>query len=356
MANGYGFDEHFSQFGQSLRQLIKPMLKMSDADRLQRQQQQLESLWAMEKEFRQLLIAHRWGPGAYQAFVDFIVNDKKNILAARPYFRERQATFASSISHALRQQDIQTLYQFHVNYNFVVHILGLRPWGGRGGSRRLVQLGNDMGKLRQQLVEENLPLVINRARLFYSHTPRSHLSLMDLVQTSVDGLLSSIDKFCPPFSRMFRGVAIGRIVGNLIESYSSTSLHFFPADKRKIYRANKLLRHQPATGVDYEDLARRVNIDLNDPGHETTASELTQLLAAASTVSSNTPVTGAPDDGYFDAPKTMEEQFVADDDTRPDTQVEAAELRLALARALEQLPRLETKVLRFRGIDCGGLL
>jgi len=122
--------------------------------------------------------------------------------------------FTTNIAKALKEESATALYRYHFNYQFVRFTMALRKWP-RGGKIR--KLAMKIEAIRTEIVEMNMPLAISRARIFWSRTPRSHLTYMDLVQISCEGLMSAVDKFVLPYSTVFRSVAIGRIVGNLIE-------------------------------------------------------------------------------------------------------------------------------------------
>jgi RNA polymerase sigma factor (sigma-70 family) len=269
-----------------------------------------------------------------------ICDERRNILAARPYFRERQPVFTKSISKALKSRDEKALQKFHFNYTFVTFVLRARKWPK--GSQ-IVKLSKEIAAIRQEIVEMNMPLAISRASIFWRKTPKAQLSYMDLVQIACEGLMSAVDKFCLPFSRVFRAVAIGRMLGNFIEQYSETLVHFYPGDKRKIYRANKMLKHFP-DGVDFDQLAAAVNKEA-DTGQTTTPAEIADLLAAASCVSTDS---SAPND-----PEESEvlDTYVADVSAQPDYQYEQYQMRQVLSAALEQLTPMERKLLKMKGIS-----
>jgi hypothetical protein len=205
-----------------------------------------------------------------------------------------------------------------------------------------------------------MPLGIARARVFYSRTPKSHLSYLDLIQIAAEGMMSGVDKYSPGKKgevdpKVFRSTMIGRISGNHIEEYSETLIHFFPVDKRKIYRANKLIRHF-AGMVDHEKLADQVNEgpakkkgeesdgDEENVSHKTTASEIADLMAAASTVSADSSLPTDPD-----APEPIT-RFAAPEATRPDVQVENRAALVLLAQAEKGLTLWERKLLRLKGL------
>lgn len=338
-------DEHFRYFAGGVARSIAKYGKVVNFDK--RQKEQVEGLIALEDGFRQTLVAHRYGRAAYKAFIKFICEERRNILAARPYFRERQGIFTKYISVALKERSPEQLYRFAFNIQFVQFVMAHRKWGVNSG---LPQLADKIRKLRTEIVETNLPLAISRARIFYSRTPESHLSRMDMVQIAAEGLMAGVDKYSPAggvFSRAFRSTAIGRMTGDFIENYSETSIHFYPADKRKLYRAHKATGRQPGA-ADYEKITEHVNEGAEE-GQRTNPDEIADLLAAASTVSINTPST------VDETASEPVDRFAAAESTRPDVQVENMATVSALATALSQLTVFERKLLRLRGVKADSL-
>lgn len=335
-------DPHFRQFAGSLEKAIKLFGTTEDKDFLARQKRQVDTLVALEREFRKVLIAHSKGKKMYGAFIHHICDVRRNILDARPFFRERQGTFTRHISSALRHRDEERLYRFNFNYRFVDFVLRSRKW--KPGSM-LVKLARQIEAVRDELITMNMPLAISRARIFYSRTPKAHLSYMDFIQIACEGLMSGVDKFVPPFSKAFRSVAIGRMTGNFIENYSETPIHFFPVDKRKIYRANKLMGRQPGV-VDFEKLAEGVNRGV-EPAHRTTPSEIANLVAASSVVSSDTVVT----DDDENEPVRVADFFAAPATTQPDVICERQDSMRALAGAVITLTPFEQKLLKLKGLQ-----
>lgn len=337
-------DPHYQGFREIVRGAIS-RCGQTEEKPLERQKRQYETLVALEKKMRLALIGGRYGKKVYEAFIAYICDARKNILDARPYFRERQATFTQHISCALRARNVRALYRYRFNYRFVQFVMRQRAWPKNS---QIAVLAHQIWKVRDEMTTINMPLAISRARLFHSRTPPSHLSQMDFVQIGAEGLMSGIDKFVPPYTRMLRGVAIGRMTGNFIEEYSETPIHFFPTDKRKIYRANKL-RGRTAGNVDFEKLAEHVNEGVQDPSHRTDASEIASLLAAASVVSSDE---GGDDDGDDDSarPSRSIERFAAPEETRPDVAYEAMDTNRRLESAIDNLTLFQKKLLRLRGV------
>lgn len=345
-------DQHFRLFGQSLEHVIAKYGDVAEDEVVERQRKQIQTLIQLESEFRRRLIKDRDGAALYKDFVSYICEHRRNILAARPYFRERQDVFTAQISTALKVRADISLYRFHFNYQFISFVvygpldcLAIQP---RGVARRLEKLARKIEALRIEIVELNLPLAINRASIFWRRTTQVRQEYMDLVQTCVEGLIAAVDKFCfAPTSEAdkwnFPGVAIGRMVGNLIEESSATMLHFYPADRRKLYRAHKAIGRLSFSEIDFSNLASEVNRQAK-PSEQTSDNELAGLMAAISCVSSDTPAT---EDTEVTVPA---QKFAADEETRPDVQFEEAEVRSSLRAAASQLTVLERKLLQLKGV------
>lgn len=342
-------ESHFKIFATSLESAIERYGRLPEENLLQRQRRQLKLLVSLETKFRKTLIRHPWGPSVYRGFMAFILEEKRNILAARPYFRERQGIFASQISKALKKKSDKGLYRFRFNYTFILFALRHHRW--HPGSK-IVKLAKQIHDIRMEILEMNLPLAISQTRIFWGNTPRSHLSYMDLIQIHCMGLLVAIDKFVPPIEkdmteeqelaayRKFRAVAIGRMIGDRIENYSETLIHYYPVDKRKIYRANKARRR---FGEDFEKITEFVNDGVDEKNHHTTPEEVSKLLASASTVSGD--VSLDPDG------ETTLDRYEADVESRPDLQAEEVDAILTLRRKYRELPMFEQKYLRMKGVQ-----
>jgi RNA polymerase sigma factor (sigma-70 family) len=333
--------EHFGFFTKSVERAIAKYGHLKDEDMTALQKRQVDELAKLEVKFRKALVKDPNGESAYLAFIAYILEDKKNILAARPYFRERRAFFASDIANAIRTKDIKKLQKFHCNYHFVTLIVKGLVFG-----EEVNFLIKKIQDARQKLIILNLPLVINRARIFWSRTPRSHLSFIDMIQIGVEGLIAGIDKYCGEYSKVYRSVLIGRMVGSLIENYSSTMLHFYPGDKRKIYRANKFKSKHLHGDYETEDLVTEVS---KAEGNETNSEEITGLMAASSVVSADT---STPNDSLSE-PNICDNiaRYEAPEETRPDLQVEAMEVNNKMRQAMSKLSLFDRKLLKLKGLD-----
>lgn len=327
--------KEFKRFAKTLETVRN---KYRSTNELEVQKEQVENLVQAEKDFKNALIDHPWGELVYQDFIKFILDERKNILVARPFFRERQTDFTKYISKILKSRNHKALYRFDFNWNFVQFVLKNRPWPVKS---KVYQSAEKIKKIRTQLIVMNMPLAISRAKMFYFKTPKSQLSYMDLIQIAAEGLMTGIDKFVLPYSSVFRSVIIGRITGDFIENYSKPMLYFFPGDKRKLYRANKVLNRFNGN-IDFNKLTTIINDGMVEP-YKTNPDEIAALIAAASSVS-----TEAVESQEEERPIT---QYSAPVQTQPDVQIEDIDSRVALKKSISSLSIFEVKFLKLKGIN-----
>ncbi len=353
--------QHFRQFASNLERAIAKYGHLPERDITNLQRKQFNLLIALEDKFRLAVIQHRNGPKVYDSFVRLICDEKKHILSARPFFRERQKEFARVISPALKKRNWRRILPCRINYQFVAFAMKAAKWAK--GSK-VAKLAADIRDARTELVEMNLPLGISQARMFWSKTPPSHPSFMDFVQLSAEGMLSAADKFDPPYTPVFRSVAIGWMKGNFIDYYSNTMLHFYPKDRRKLYRANKFLAKHPHGGYDIEDMVKFINtskkklkdgtiIEVIVPDRQkTNADEINDLLAGASTVSADSKPPASEGNSHDDGAEAANvARYEAPAETRPDIDFEHREAMDAMQLAIQSLPLIDKKLLRLKGFD-----
>lgn len=311
------------------------------------QKAQVDNLVDLERRWRDQLVKGRRGRELYELFCDHVEQNLPSTLSARSYFRERQEAFDDRLGKYLAEKDWKGLAKYRVNYRFIAWAMST---GKLGVTHQ--KLADKIARKRQEMVLLLMPLAISQARIFYGRTPESHLSIRDLVQISFEGLMAAVDKFVPPFSAVYRSVALGRAKGLLIEEYSETLLHFFPTDRKILYRANKLVGKMDGgmDGVDYDDMAKRLNDGaapytdedgVNHPRQFTTdARQVATLMAASSCVSADATV----------AARRSVSRSAAPEEARPDVQAEDNERRELLRAAVLQLSVPERKLLAMRGV------
>ena len=340
-------DLHFATFAKVLEETLARECPdgIKPKHRFDIQKKSVEALVAAEKHFRLHLIRHRYGDLVYRGFMSYIRDERANILAARPFFRERDEVFKRAISPVLARgadPDVKDghrgLYTFTINGRFVQFVLRRYAYLFKGKSP-VMRYALEAQALREALVKQNAPLAINRAKLFRSKTPSSpHMANMDAIQVSLEGLISAIDKYVLPFSASFRAVIIGRITGNLIATYSEPMLHFYPGDRRKIYRANKARRRTQ----EVDKIVESVNDGLPE-AMKTNGDEIQQLLNASSHVSLDQPM--STEDGA-----SSHVDYAVDDGQLPDEIAEKRETSSRLRSALLSLTLIERKALALKGM------
>lgn len=263
----------FHQFVAEMNELLCDV----DVSDVAVQRKQFNELFSLETQFRDLLLKTPGGRKIYANFIHYILHDVGNILSARVYFRERQRMFSRCIVKAFYKQDPTKLYKLRINYKFISW--ALKQYKGIH-KKKLTKLFEQIVKQRNIIIQNNLLLAINRAKIFWSRTVSHNLEYMDLIQTAIEGLITAIDKFVPPYRTVFRSVAIGRMTVNMISQNSETLLKFSPAEKRVLYRAN--CAKSRYNMVDDKDITRYVNQSFDN----ITPSILNNLMNAAANVSS----------------------------------------------------------------------
>lgn len=334
-------DSHDPMFSVLAQEVAKAIERNNDG---RSQKERFEDLVSAERLFHETVLSYRISTEMYKRFIQLIRTVNNNILSARPYFRESSDTFSDKITPALKAKDPEALKCFNINYHFVVFCkknwIGLWP-------KKLDIVYKRIEKARTVLVEVNMPLAINRAKLFYRKTPKGHLSFNDMIEVSSMGLCAGIDKYTGEFKKNFIGVCIGRIVGNLIDSYSETVVHFYPGDRRVIYRANSIRGRQGITEIN--ELTQAVNdsfaadlLEGKTAPKSVTVTELSYLMSASSPISSDS---NAGEEGYGIY------NFVQDGSEGAEEILSRKEQLSQVSKLARKLPLINQKVLRLKGID-----
>jgi DNA-directed RNA polymerase specialized sigma subunit len=249
--------ELFYKFASEMSDLLsKSLVTYKDQKRL------LDELVAVEIRFKKELLKTKRGKKMYAKFMHFIVREKKNKLAARIYFRERQDTFSNHISKAFYDEKPLHLTRFRINYWFIEWTVANHP----NPSRKLVSMLEEVKSLRSQLCETNMPLAVNQAKIFWSKCQDRQLEYMDFIQACSEGLLNAIDKFVPPYRDVFKSTAIGRMLSNMLDDHNATLVKFSPKERRIIYRARLGMNKKNLS--DIEDILKFVQESFPDVEQE----------------------------------------------------------------------------------------
>ena len=278
-------DEHFHLL---IRDINKTLTDNKDGST---QQEQVELLMKLEDKFKKSIWKFsKQAREIYKAWILLILIENGNVLSGRPYFRERANVYWSKITPAIKSGNIDELRKYHVNYNFISFVV--KHWKGALPEATQALL-TQLTEARRKLIENNIPLALNRAKIFYRKTNPEHMTLNDMIGLAVDGLISGVDKWTGKYSRVFLGVCIGRMVGNFTEANSDTQVYFYPSDRQIIYRARSLkYRHKIE---DLKTLVKVVNESLIEDKKQgrkvykkkVTEGELANLMTATSTLSTD---------------------------------------------------------------------
>jgi hypothetical protein len=303
------------------------------------QKDQVERMMELEEIFRNTINSYKQSNKIYQKFLMHIKIERGNILTARPFFRENSKTFGARISPAFKADDSEGIKQFHINYKFMVFVI--ENWRGNM-PKKASESWDEHQQVRQRIIENSMPLAINLAMKFYKAVPKSHVTLMDMINASASGLSIGTDKWVGPFSTVFRSVCIGRMKSNMMEIYNQTFLHYYPSDKKIIYKANLLKSREKIK--DPEILLKRINEYLKENGDKRVLklNELEDLLNGASMSSVETEV---DNEGY-----TIYDTFI-DEKNDVAKNVEKRDVLGKTIIACQGLEVIEKKIIKLKGVD-----
>jgi len=313
------------------------------------QQAQVEKLVSLERKFRNDICKYSKSNDVYADFIDYVVNDLGNILSAQSYFREMSKVFNKRISPAIKERNAQALMEFDINYQLIQFIV--KNWGGPLPARAQ-KFYDEMVETRRILIENNLPLAINRAKIFYKKTPRSHLTLLDLIDICVYGLIVGVDKYADDYSAVWRSVGIGRMVGFMIEEYSKSFIRLYPSDKKILYRANALKHRMKITNI--ADLVDAVNDSFQkdkDEGRSAPKLPITEvqirtLMNSSGYISAEVKM----NDGEEDDDGASIYDYTAHPDSVDDI-VEKKDLMEKVLEASKNLEVIERKIIKLKGVE-----
>jgi hypothetical protein len=328
--------------------------KMSKKELEKVQEKQVNNVFSLEESFKNTLLTNAEGKlvSVYQKFIDYIKKDVGNILVAQSYFREKQKHF-TKISSCIKNDRPKDLTEFHINYNLISFIV--QNWGGPL-PLKAQDIYDRFIEARQVLIENNMPLAINRALTFYRKTNENDLSLLDLINICVTGLAVGIDKYSGPYSKVWRSVCIGRMVGFMIKEYSETFVKLYPTDKKILYRANIIkYRHKIE---DFEELAEAVNKSfLEDkakgmpiPKLPISAHTIKSLMNAAHYISTDSKIN---EDNEISDEGAGVYDYVSEYEGSIDMSEEAEnrDSLLKLSMAIKNLDVLPRKIIRLKGVS-----
>ena len=335
-------DPVFYNLANSIAKILKDNnngKKLTKKEFTAQQKAQVESIIELEKNFKKNINSYKQSDKIYQKFLMYIKIERGNILTARPFFREDSKTFGTYISPAFKQDDIQKIKNFNINYKFMKFVI--ENWRGNLPAKAL-KAWNEHQYVRQKIIENSMPLAINEAMKFYKAVPKNHLTLMDMINASMSGLCIGVDKWVGPFRTVFRSVCIGRMKSNIMELYNQTSLHYYPSDKKIIYKANLLKSREKIENS--EILLDAINGYLkdNDDKRQLEMYELENLLNGSDMKSVETEI---DEEGFSVYDTYFEEENIVE------STLEKDDLLKNVLIQCKNLKMIERKIIKLKGVD-----
>ena len=289
----------------------------------------LEDLLSKEYSFKKTLIKYKKGLQVYEKFISYITEDERNILAARIFFREREATFSKHISKAIKNKDVATLLKFKINYKFMNWAVNNCNIPQR---KKLEGMLNSASEYRRSIIEQNLPLVVNRSRLYQYKTRKYSIDALEFIQVAVEGFMAAIDKFVPMKDVQFKGVAVGWMQARLMADFSDGFLKLSVREKRILYRANVAIYRHSIKEIN--DVLKFVRISFP----KTTMKALEDVLSS-SIAPSNIELHSSSDNGILDANEQRDNE----------SEIVRSLDQQHLIKEVDLLPCLQKKVIILRG-------
>jgi DNA-directed RNA polymerase specialized sigma subunit len=311
------------------------------------QKAQVEKVFDLEKKFLAVIKKYSKTTSIYESFIRYIHEDLGNVLSAKSFFREAAIEFNKNISPVIKDRDAKSLMKFHGNYQLIKYIVD--SWGPL--PVKIEKCYEDFLEARRILIENNMPLAINRAKLFYRKTPKSHLNLLDLIDICIYGLVSGIDKYVGEYTHVWRSVCIGRMVGYMIEEYSKTFIRLYPSDKKILYRVNALKYRMNIENI--KDLAKAVNDSFYKDKEEKKptprlpiSEEHIRSLLNSTTYTSSYTASGDKEEDVMDI-----YDYTASPDSNVEEIVENRDTMQKIVSASTDLPVIERKIIKLKGVN-----
>jgi DNA-directed RNA polymerase specialized sigma subunit len=291
--------------------------------------EELDKLFLLENEFRTILSSTKKGLGVYSAFIKYIVNEERNILAARVFFREREETFSKKIPNIIRSNNAKALAGFSINYKFIYWAINRANVPQK---KKADKLFAQIVKVRQRIVEQSIPLIINRSRLYQVRTRKFKDDALEFIQSATEGFLSAIDKYTPPTTSNFNGVAIGWMQAKLMSDGLEGFVKLSVKEKRILYRINLAVYRHGFTDMN------RILLFVRESYPKTDKETIEAIMMASTELSSidNMQSSDLEQEGFMKYTDN-EEGIITDD------------LNNKLYSAISKLPIIQQKVLKLKG-------
>ena len=194
----------------------------------------LTQIFDLEKKFKKTLLSTAKGKRLFRKFLDYVDSKECSILSGSVFYRDRAATYYKSIVPLIKSRNNKAS-DFLLNYQFTIWVMAQSDAPAR---KKLSSIHQEIGFLRKKITEQDMPLIINRSRLYQVKARKINFDYLDLVSFATNGFMTAIDKYTPPAADLFKSVAIGWMTLELITNCNVTTVKLNKVDKRVLYRAN----------------------------------------------------------------------------------------------------------------------
>lgn len=335
-------DRHFQNLARQVKDVIE-----DNQGSIDDQKEHVERLMQLEASFKEDIKRYSKSTEVYGKFIVYITEEVGNMLTAKSYFREVSPDY-TKIYEKIKNKDPKGLMSFHPNYSMIKFIVD--NWG-EPLPKKLQSIYNKFINCRRELIENNLPLAINRAMIFYRKTPKTHLSLLDFIGICTCGLAVGVDKYVGKYTPVWRSVCIGRMVGFMIDEYSKTFIKMYPSDQKILYRT-KALKYKLKI-EDIKTLTKVVNESFYEdmsqnkpcPALPIPEDTIRGLLNSSGYVSADS---ASPDGENEDGVGVYDYSFNEQDNV--EDKVEYIDSLRKVSSVKNQLSVMERKVIRLKGV------
>lgn len=279
-----------------------------------------------EDAWRLVFLSTDEGKRLYKTFVDYILNERKNILDARPFFRLRQADFLNKVNPFIKDRNYEALYSLRVNFTFINWAM---PQYNGEYKKELEAITDEIMQIRNDFLLRNYYLVINRIKMTYKAYPFIYKDIQDLIGIALNAALIALDKFVPlideytgenKYTRVLLSSIIGRINASVFQYNVNQKIHMYPKDRKLLAELRKMKKD----GKLDDEIAAIMQIS---------ESEVERLFNSSQVV-------------------TLEEGYnvQADESFRPDATCEKTEIMKSIEKNVDGLSILERKMLYLKGM------
>lgn len=332
-----------SRFDEILSVYLRDLSTAVGGSEMIKVNEEFKKLNKLENQFAKALRSFKEGRQVYKDFTYMINVIDGSLRGAHSYFRERESTRAE-INKAIGRVDLKTLYKIPINHKFCKFAVD-KLKASRSSAPQIEKLNNIFSEIlnsRNKVINTQLHVALNRAKVFNSRNTQALLEFSDYVQIANEGLVSAVDKFVlqedgSPFHEM----AFGKIVANLIYWAGNASMVSIGAGpQKKLYKIRKeLSKNYQASAA---DLSRILSIAESEINELMSASRVSYYHSDSKSGDKTGP------DGNVEMYEIDDENFTIDESA--EQKLSNRQTALILLKLFDRLSLLQKKILILKGM------